>query len=411
MRPVILLCALASLGAAPTAAQGANDLILNNGVDRLFVFSDPSIGSPAGTFPPDWTSDLFYKVFPRETVHAPDGDLLLTGLNLVIYDTDWTTSPDFFDMFLSAGIESSLGSGANPGNIEPLIGDPMGLLISPGPSGLPDPCLAPGDPLGCGGPCPPFDPLAGFGAAGYEIDVQLLSPIALDGTSFHAADGNTDVVLTFFHPGGMPFSAGGTCGQGDYVIADAHSTPFVFAPGIPETQADWLGTGYSAYSGFQVGLFPGFTAEGVDESPWGVLQFDEAMLNVTVDPAGGPPLETGLAGINPSVGLGFTELGVQIHADQNIGDLAFGGVSSSGFLPAPVPVFGSAQLLLFPDGLTFAIASSWNGVIGPDGIFTSATVPVPSSSAGLDLFLQGILLDPVTFSGTETAVWTTHLRP
>ncbi|MEM7310789.1 MAG: hypothetical protein AAF682_29230 [Planctomycetota bacterium] len=64
-----------------------------------------------------------------------------------------------------------------------------------------------------------------------------------------------------------------------------------------------------------------------------------------------------------------------------------------------------------PDAITAAVDTAWSGTVGPDGVFTSATVPVPPTAAGTDAFAQGIPLAPATFVGREISVWTTHLRP
>lgn len=329
-----LTAAAALLLAGPAAAQNPdneNDLQLTAGLDIIYVYSDPSIGvgCPAGTFPPCWaTADFFWKVVPKETINHCGGTMEISGLDFFSFDTDYTTvdgsgnNTVLYDIVVTTG----LPSGINPGQIEPDPADPGLVMLSFGAGTpvnnafLPDPG------------CPP----PGF-VNGYELEVSIAGGVPGAGIII-TADGSTDHVLTHMIPDGQcgPFGCpgAGTCLDGDMALQDGHSSGLF--GGIGETQADWLGTGYSAFGGFAIaGALGGIDA--VSETPWTVVQFFERTLNMRVDSGTGhlnndfcfgvpyPAPELGLAGLNFSTGAaggGFNSIGAQLYSYQGIGNTA-----------------------------------------------------------------------------------------
>jgi hypothetical protein len=45
--------------AGAAVAQGGNDRILNNGIDVIFFYSNPSVGFSVGANPPDFSGDFY----------------------------------------------------------------------------------------------------------------------------------------------------------------------------------------------------------------------------------------------------------------------------------------------------------------------------------------------------------------
>ncbi len=401
MRALPIATALAAAG----LADAQNELVLNNGPDVSWYVNDPSVGSPVGTFPPDWNGELFWKVYPRETLLAADGDLSVTGLSLVVLDSNWSTSPDFHDFFLSRGQPSS-----TVGGIEPTPGDPNGVFVSLGNSGLPDPCSLPGNPYGCVDGCPSLSGCTEESLL-YEVEITFATPIVLDASSF-PVDGTTDLTITFFIQGGMPFVSGGPtgCSSGDYTFQWAASnSDFLCQKG--EDAAEIPGTNAAPFGGWNAGGGYQPIGDWYDQSNWVPLSFEEPILNARPDPGSLVPAQIGTAGVLLGVGLGQATLGVQVQAKQHATELVFcAGTLQPPLAPPGLAVLG-ANLLLAPDFLALALAGVWSGSVAPNGVFQSPQVAIPDSAAGFDLHLQGVIVGPLDGTAGETNVWTVHMLP
>lgn len=411
IRPGRLASALAALVAIAATAfaqanpNNENDLPLHNGADIVFLYSDPSVGAPTGTYPPDFVSgDLFWKVYPKEALLSPTGALEISGLQLSVLDTDWTTKPAFYDLMFTRGVPSA----TSPGTIEPDFADPNAVFLSLGSSGMPDLCLL--SPALCAGPCPLWDPTY----PSFLLDVQLGS-CSGDGIIVQA-DGSTDLVVTAFLPGGMTFQSGppGWCGQGDYAILDWHSTD--------EKQADWLGNGLSAYGGFQIGGPGAQLGPEPKEETWALgLQFCEPMLSVRRVASWPAFVDTpvGLDGVELPIGSG-SPFGYVVFDEDGIGDLCFAASSLHPPLAAPGYTLFGAALLLDPTDPVVPLSLKsgtvqldfQGGIPFDNGMFVSpAPLAIPPSAAGLALWSQGLTLDLATLAGRSTQVTRTRLHP
>ena len=256
--------------AAITSAQVTNDVTLSNGDDVLFFYSSPTVGG-----------DLYWRALPGDRLlahqHGPAGDatMELSGFYEDLFDTDWSTSPVFYDRHVGRALPVP---GA-PCALEPdflQTGVFTGTTVVIGPSGFGSPCtIAPSlcSPGGCG--------VAGF-MPGWVVDLSLgTSPgtgvvLPADGTPA------SDVAVTYFAPPGMPGS-GGACGLGDYVLQSVYSTD--------ETQADDC-AGLSSFSGSAVGGAPG-VQDPVTDTPTFALGWREPVLNVVADSGTGLGVELG----------------------------------------------------------------------------------------------------------------------
>jgi hypothetical protein len=407
--------ALAVMAGLASAQAGAhfptyNNLLMNNGGDVIYIFSDPSVGFAVGTNPPDVNGDLYWKVVPGKAMTTASGTIEIQGFEETLYDGDWNTPPDFYDRVLGAAVDSAAGTGANPGNLEPtFFSQGLGtadVLISVGNSGFPNPCTV--SPAFCGGAaCHPT------GIPGYITAITFGST---PGTGLVIpADGTSNSAVTYFLPGGMTWSSVpfGPCGTGDYSFNGAFSTD--------EHLADTTGAGLSPFGGFAVGG-SGPLADLNTDAEENNLEFFGAVIQAEVsDTALGWGPEPGTAGLDLSVGSGGATIGVRLrHIEGGLtGNSAFCAGSLTE-LPAPgVPVLG-ANLLILPDSIFNSTAGVWVGtiVVGTpagyvvqEGDFTSIQLPVPATAAGINLQIQGFSIDFNTFTAAGSNVFESSFRP
>jgi hypothetical protein len=407
MTAAAMAAVLAGTARAQTVA--ANDLPLENGADVMFLYSDPSVGFATGTFPPDFGGDLFWKVLPRDVLLASGGTLEISTLEFAIYDTDPVTPAPIYDLMLTRGKPSA----AFPGSIEPDFADPNAVFLSPG-TGIPSICSFMPE------ICPPLCTPVIIDQPILTLQLQL-GTCSGDGIAIRA-DGSQDLVVTAFLPGGMHFDGGPppSCPMfhGDYVLMDAHSTD--------ETQADWLGTGASAYGGFQIGG-GGMLAEGRMDT-WALrVQFCEPILSVALSsdpfmPYYAPPWSSvhsqGLAGVRASVGGGTASLQYVLYDLAGVGDLALVASSLAPTLPPPGFSFLGASLLLDPADPVLHASIQTGAVLDldswplGDGVFASGTrLPLPASAVGLSPASQALVLDVAAMSARSSQVTRTHLHP
>jgi hypothetical protein len=366
--------------ATVTSAQVTNDVPLSNGGDALFFYSDPSAAG-----------DLFWRALPGDRLlahqHGPTGDATMeyTGCYEEIYDTDWSTSPSFFDRHVGPALPVP---GA-PCALEPAFlqtGVLGGTTISIGPSGFGSPCtIAPSicSPGGCG--------LAG-GPVGWIVDVEFASSpgtgvvVPADGTAA------SDLAVTYFVPPGMP-ATGGPCGLGDYVFQTTHSTD--------ETQANDCG-GLSAFSGSRLGSAPA-VQDAFSVTPAFTLAFREPVLNVVAD--GGSGVEHGpngggaLNGLKLDTQSGAATIGVELRDLEGIGDLAFVWSAAAAGGPPGTPV-GDAWLLQrfsrnMPACFLGTVAAT-TFVFTAEGAFETCQIPQLPVAAPVDVYWQGLMHDTVT---------------
>jgi hypothetical protein len=422
----VALAALCCSGAAVAQANPIqeNDIRFHNGVDVVFIYSDPSVGSTAGTGAVDLSGDLLWKAYPRTILKSPvpaaSPQMQLVAFEFNIYDTDWATTATIYDALISTG---TVGAAAPlTGVITPNFTDPAAVLILGGPSGFPDPCTI--SPALCTtGGCPP----AGF-VNGYIVDAALTG-VSCDGASGILLAKDNHYCVTLFVPGGMTFMSGppGSCGIGDYSLMDAHSTD--------ETQfADpAIGAGGSnPYGGFQIGgpaavLGP----EPSTEISNYTFQFCEPTMNVYIgtDPTevsaslpGGVKYLPGTAGAQADVsGSGGTTLRYLVYDEDGLPTgttFCFASSCLLPLLPNPgIAIFGGQVLLNLSDPTVFAALAQ--GVVGLDnqggvpfdnGIFQSGPRPLPASAAGLTLHSQGFPLRLPSFIMSQTQAFDTALR-
>lgn len=422
--------------AASAAAQNPNnenDLVLHNGVDVVFLYSDPSVGFSAGTNPPDITNgDWYWKVWAKEALRSattnpdpitgnPVFSLEMSGYEFYNYDTDWSDSSQTYDRIITPGKNSTV----NPGNIEPDFGSLLGVqLLGATSTGFANPCTV--NPALCAGGTGPGCPPAGF-VNGYIVDAQIGTG-ADDGIIWpQGALPGLDWTIASFLPGGMPgiTTGGGACGMGNYTIEDAHSTD--------EQQPDWLGTGYSAFGGFNVpGSGP--TPEPVTDVGCDVAQFVEPIVQARVNPGSSGP-EHGLATLHPSVSTGQARLGYTLFARQSVGDLAFvAGCVLPPFPPPGIPIFGANVMLNLTDPTVINTLRSGlivlgdvdpdTSIAGPpvgepfnDGVYQTPTpgglLPflIPPTAANLNFHIQGIALDLVTLTAIGSQLFIVQFEP
>ncbi len=381
--------------AGPAAGQ-SNVVPLNNGGDALQLYSDPSAGFPPGSVPPDAAGDLFWKVLPGDRVlnHVTAGGqtMEIDGYIGALFDTDWTTSPDFYDRTHGSALPAFNGA------LEPAffqLGFTGETVVTLGNSGFGNPCTV--SPSLCtppGGNCPP----SGF-INGYVTLVTIGSPgviVPADGTPA------SDLATTYFVPGGMT-TVGGTCGLGDYVVQDLHS--------IDETQVGLPG-GENPYGGLQL-AGSGPLPEPASSTATASLTFRERVLSAVADSGTGLGIEAGGAmnGLSLPAGGGASTFGAQLRASRDTGvpNVAL-AASSLGVVPTPgFAVFGASQLLI-PDAVFALTSKVWVGAIG-SGTFHAVQLPVPAGAVGLDLHTQGFVLHTGTLQGFNTNVVCTSLAP
>ncbi len=396
MKSLLALAPAALAGAA--AAQNGNDVPLHNGTEVLLPYSNPSVGFPVGTVPPDALGDLHWKVYGGEEILACGGDrtIEVDGFFELLFDTaNFQTPPDFCDRALGPALESV----TTPGNLEPAflqLGFTTETILSLGNSGLPPACsVAPSLCSPPGGTCPP----PGF-VNGYTLDIEFGNPpLELEPNVVVPCDGTpaSNLAVTYFLPGGMPFS-GPPCDMGMYVLQDTQSND--------ETNADLAGLGVSRFGGRQI-AGQGPTALDLNHIGTYSLRFREKVLNVFADSGTGLGAETpddndggAQNGLALDTSSGNAQLGVKILAKQAADNpnLAFAAASFSPSAPVTLPFVG--DLLVSPDFLFFSTLSVWMGQVQAvvplfteEGIFASAMLAVPPVAAPLDLYLQGGVID------------------
>ncbi len=402
-------------GLAVTAAgqTADNDLFTSNGAEAILA-PEPSVGTATGVLPPDWAGgNYFFNLLHADRLHHATGSMTLTSLEFRLSDSNWTTSPVFYDMALTeTDVSGNLPDSADPGVV----------YISLGASGLTNPCLLPGDPFGCAG----ADCVAQ--GAGIPVDIQVQFP---GGGLSVTADGATNSALSLFQPGGMvtgPAEPPG-CVLGDYMLM-----PHLSASLPPSTAGEHVSSTIpDRYSGVQFGGI-GIGNLGGDQAFDVTFGFDEPTLNLRVVPfdevAGAPAApESGLASHHLRVDSGLTSLGVEMHSLDGIGNTAIIAASLSTLsLPgAPVGPVGT-KLMLTPDAL-FNLVLGAGAYLGPivlapnggapldDGVFQSGLLSVPASVPdGIELFFQGFELDgsndPVASTNVaKITLWTSWPAP
>jgi len=399
----VTLAALVLL--AGLAGAQSNDVPLNNGDDVFYTFSNPSLAGGL-TSPP--TGDMFWKVIPGDRVLNHRTDLgamvAIDGYHELLFDTDWSTSPSFYDRAHGPAELGPLGV------LRPAFfsqGATSEVLVQLGPSGFGNPCtIAPSLCSPSGGSCSP----PGF-QIGYSVDLSLGDTT---GSGIVVpADGTTasDLATTYFVPGGMP-TTGGLCGLGDYALQDSHSTD--------ETMVGIAGN-RNPYGGFVLGGT--VMSEQKSQTATALITFRDPMLNVRADAGTGLGEEISKNGggamnaLRLSVGAGQSALNVELRSNQHAGvpNVAVVGASLTGLVGASIPVLG-AELLILPDGVFQATTSHWIGSVGPavflytsEGAYVGTPIPVPALLAGNDVFLQGAVLDLGTGTADNTNAWRTSM--
>jgi len=405
--------ALLLAGGDATGQSQSNDVPLSNGSEVIYLYSSPSVGFPTGTNPPDVNGDLYWKALPGDGVLRHETALgafvEIDGYFEWIFDTDWTTSPAFYDRSHGRAVPGASG-GLEPAFFQQGWGPET--LVSIGPSGFGSPCTV--APTLCSTTCISV----GYG---YAVDIQLGgSPgsgivIPADGAAA------SDHAVTYFVPGGMTAS-GGLCGLGDYALQDRHSTDETMA-GLPDATGPF-GATVSPYAGFQLSG-SGPIQDGANSITEANVTFRDPMLNVFADSATGLGVETGHNGggatnaLRMKVTGGSTRLGVEVRSSAHASTPNLTAVGAS-LLPLASPgidVLG-ARLLVQPGTIFDATLNAWNGALTPttffftsEGAYTAPTLPVSPFFAGADLFLQGIVVDLVGGGAVNTNVWRSRLLP
>lgn len=387
-RSIVVGFGLACFVSASALAQSdGNPMPLSNGSDVSFVINDPSIGGPPGA--PDPNGDLFWRVVPKEALYFPTGSMRIVSVQFEYADTDWSTAGSFYDLVFAPG-----KPGPDTGTIAPDLASPGALTVSFGPAGaLTNPCLLPGNPFGCSGPCPPPGALVS-----YAVEIGLGTPIGV------IADGTTDLTVTEFVPGGMSYTSGapGTCGTGDFVQQAFYSTNEKLEP---------LPIGKSPYGGFQVAPF-GPIADQAGEVLDFVIRFGEPTVQgaVSLDNGSGSPpppghSNLGLAGLRvPVTGQPANSFKFEprLYAEGLAGHLGVVVGSVTPMFPLPgFPLLGAYALVDFADPVAQGTASVWQTTILPytgdvswvgDDVGLFAGITVPPVMAGLELHLQGFTI-------------------
>lgn len=438
--------------AGSAAAQNNNDIPTNNGGDVLFVLSDPSSGFSSGSNPPAvFTGDYFWKVYPSEALHCKEGSIDVTVMWETMIDTDWSTTPDFWDRVIGNAYEcggTDLNTDGAP-DCTPVCArvpdwiatgafDSGDVLYILGDGGIPNPCTI--SPAACtsGGICP----LSGL--IGYQVQwFGFEDPIPCDGSAGSYApvavggvpvtpghDG--DSCITYFAPGGMTFSnpaTPGSCGFGDYIFQMDYSTN--------ETQGDCCGEGFSPYGGFAIsGFSGGIFLDPLNFASDSTLGFNQDVINVigdtgtglgreqNIDKAGGATnglcLDTNSGAGSVKIELRDLNTGVTNPA----GNLAFVAFGATGPIPSPgINIFGGC-LMVIPDGILSA--STQSGPVAVDASigfgsfgearFVGANLALPAFGLApgtfFTLFGQGFVLDLSglpALSAEETQVWELRL--
>jgi hypothetical protein len=415
--------------AGTAAAQNSNDSSLNNGADVVYLYSSPSSGFSAAAFPPDATGDLYWRAhsgagFMRDATNTGGvvtaQDMEIDGYFESLFDTDWSTPPDFYGRLETL----AYGDLAGTGYLEPAFfqdGFLSGVYVALGNSGFGNPCTS-GAPSLCspsGGTCPP----PGF-VNGYLVDITFGATVGsgivlpADGTAA------SNLATVYFVPGGMLAAATlGACGLGDYSLQDLHSTD--------ETQADPNAglPGINPSGGLQI-AGSGSLAEGINSMAEGHEAWRGNIVNVVADSGSG--VEVGdngggaMNGRNLAIGSGLASIGVELRdlgsATTLAGvNLAVVAASASPF--PPTPILGGV-LLIAPIGLFNTTSSVWNspppaGVVPvsfngftSEGAFAGIQLGIPSSlPSALTLHIQGAVIAFPAFTVNSTNAVTCTLIP
>jgi hypothetical protein len=210
------------------------------------------------------------------------------------------------------------------------------------------------------------------------------------------ADQVSGTAQTLYVPGGM--GGAGACSVGDFTIQDVHSTD--------ETQADALGSGLSPFDGFQVaGL--GHGPDALANTYTGYTTIREGLVQIVADTGTGQgfeqvtslfgaPIGGALNGVNLNVSSGAAQAKALVSCAQCPPGLAFAAASLIPIAPPGVPLLGES-LLISPTGPFSATLAIWQAPYAPPATLLPA-VPVPATLAGTQLWIQGGVLEPATFS-------------
>jgi hypothetical protein len=368
--------------AAITSAQ-SNDITMSNGGDTLFFYSDPSA-----------PGDLYWRALPGDRLlahqHGPAGDatMELSGFYEDLFDTDWSTTPVFFDRHVGRALPVA---GA-PCALEPdflQTGVFAGTTVVMGPSGFASPCtVAPSlcSPGGCAAP--------GFTVLGWIVDISLGSTpgsgvvLPADGTPA------SDAAVTYLVTPGMPAS-GGPCGLGDYVLQTAYS--------FDESQADDC-AGLNTFSGSRLGSGPA-AQDPLTDTPTFALGWREPVLNVVADSGTGLGVEQGpngggaLNGLKLDTQSGVATVGVEVRDFEGVGDLAYVWSAAEAGGPPGMPIGGAWLLQRF----SRVMPACFLGTIGPatfvftaEGAFTTCQMPQLPVAGPVDLYWQGLMHNTLT---------------
>jgi len=383
---------LSRFAGAQVIPGNENDLQLQNGIDLIYIYTDPSIGPSVGSSGvADFaTNDFFWKVMSKDALRSCAGTLEVTGFDIWDFDGDFTAleggvnNTALADYYIAKS--DTTNPPANPGQIEPDQADPNGVVLS----------------FGAGGPknnafltdpgCPP----AGY-ITGYELEVDITGGAGVGAGIVVTANGATDLTLTCFIPGaGHTYSGANTCadGNGDGSMPDGHSTDAGGA--IGETGFDTIGGGqYSAFGGFgQAGALGG--TDGIHEAASNFLEFAEPILAMNMK-SGAPStaVEEGLHGVHydcpPVAGANGGSIGARLYAWQGIGRPA----AVMGTLAGPLTTcvnFKGGKLGLSPtDPLFNVFLGLWQGTViqtdnglpatatvFDDGTYTTLSLPLPA---------------------------------
>jgi hypothetical protein len=413
-------CGALVLAAVVSTAQSSNDAPLNNGGEYYFTYSDPSVGFPTGTFPPDLNGDLWWRAHPGDGFMNDVDPVLGSAMEIdgyleTLFDEDWSTVSSFLDRMHGPAVRNPVTGGLEPAFFS--VGLTSEVLVSLGSTGLGDICtLYPSLASPSGSCCP----LSGA-PFGWIVDIQLGSTpgsgvvLPADGT----AASNT--ATTYFFQGGWS-TVGGSCGWGTYETNDFHS--------IDETQADPTGLGVNPFGGFQIGG-GGPIPEGIVSMSASHETYRGNVVNVVADSGTGLGVEDSfwkgggaMNGRNLSVGSGLATLGVELRdlagaAGPNVGVV---GASTAPLANPGVPLLGG-WLGVSPNGLFAATSGIWQGTVTTivpgfsippftsEGILDGAQLPVPATLAGTSLHLQGATFSLVTLTADTTNVVRTNLLP
>ena len=383
------VCAALAVLAASTSAQ-SNDTPLSNGGEIFVFFSDPSVGTTAGA-----VGDAYWRAFPGDRLlahqHGPSGSttMEINGFYEELYDTDWNTTPHFYDRHVGPALPViGLACALEPAFLQ--TGSmSTGATVIVGPSGFGNPCsIAPSLCSPAGG--------CGLGGVpvGWIVDISFgVTPgtgvvLPADGTSA------SDMAVAYLLPDGMP-ATGGPCGLGDYALQASYSTD--------ETQADDC-SGQSAFSGFKLGALAA-TQDPRTETPTFTLGWREPVLNVVADSGTGLGVEQGpngggaLNGLKLDTQSGAATIGVEVRDFEGVGDLAYAWSTlyADGLPGLPV---GSAWLLqrfnrLMPACFLGTIGAT-PFVFTAEGAFTTCQIPQLPVAGPVDLYWQALMQDPLT---------------